>query len=136
MTRQGKADPESPKAVFDDARMDVLIGRLLHVGVLLASAIVFVGGVLYLRAHGSSPVNYRQFRSEPEQLRQIHDLARGVVRGDPASLIQLGVLILIATPVARVVFASVAFAVERDWLYVMIGLAVLCILLAGLFRIG
>lgn len=52
--------------------------------------------------------------------------------GDPAALIQLGVLLLIATPVARVVFAVVGFALERDRLYVAVSVAVLAILAASL----
>ena len=48
-------------------------------------------------------------------------------------LIQLGVLLLIATPVARVVFSAWAFARQRDWTYVLVTLFVLAVLLFGLF---
>jgi len=47
-------------------------------------------------------------------------------------IIQLGLLLLIATPVARVAFSVVAFAAERDWLYVAITLIVLAILIYSL----
>jgi len=49
-----------------------------------------------------------------------------------AGIIQLGLLLLIATPVARVVFSIVVFALQRDWLYVGITLAVLAVLAYGL----
>jgi uncharacterized membrane protein len=45
-----------------------------------------------------------------------------------AAVIQFGLLLLIATPVARVVFSAIAFAVERDKLYVAFTLTVLAIL--------
>jgi uncharacterized membrane protein len=47
-------------------------------------------------------------------------------------LIQLGLLLLIATPVARVAFSVLAFAEQRDWLYVSITLVVLAVLVYSL----
>jgi uncharacterized membrane protein len=114
---------------FGDPQMEVIMGRLLQVGVLLASAVVLIGGALYLHAqHGGVP-NYRSFSSEPAKLRQLRDMGHGIATGDPATIIQLGLLLLIATPVARVAFALVAFAIERDRLYVAVSLTVLAVLL-------
>ena len=107
------------------------MGRLLQVGVLLASLVVLIGGVLYMRAHAGSWPDYHTFKSEPEHLRQLAGVGRGVAAGDPASIIMLGVLLLIATPVARVAFAVLAFAMERDKLYVAVSLLVLAVLLFG-----
>ena len=77
---------------FGDPQMEVMMGRLLQVGVLLASAVVLIGGVLYLHAqHGSIP-NYRSFSSEPAKLRQLRDMGQGIATGDPATIIQLGTL--------------------------------------------
>jgi uncharacterized membrane protein len=120
---------------FGDPQMEVMMGRLLQVGVLLASAVVLIGGVLYLHAqHGSIP-NYRSFSSEPAKLRQLRDMGQGIATGDPATIIQLGILLLIATPVARVAFALVAFAIERDRLYVAVSLIVLAVLLFSFFHL-
>jgi uncharacterized membrane protein len=49
------------------------------------------------------------------------------------AIIQLGLLLLIATPVARVLFSAIAFAIEHDYMYVFITLVVLAILLYSLF---
>jgi uncharacterized membrane protein len=119
---------------FDDYRMEVIMGRLLQVGVLLASAVVLVGGVLYVRTHSDRPANYRTFLSEPANLRHPAEMFRLVATGDGAAIVQLGVLLLIATPIARVVFAVVGFAVERDRLYVVVSLVVLAVLMVGLFH--
>ena len=48
-------------------------------------------------------------------------------------LIQLGLLVLIATPVARVAFSFFAFLHERDWTYVFVTVLVLGLLLYSLF---
>ncbi|WP_263366310.1 DUF1634 domain-containing protein [Edaphobacter bradus] len=119
---------------FDDQRMDAIMGRLLQSGVLLASAVVLVGGLLYLKAHPHTSVNYRTFVSEPAELRHPGALLREVAAGNAAALIQFGVLLLVATPIARVVFAVIAFAMERDRLYVAISLFVLAVLMFGLLH--
>jgi uncharacterized membrane protein len=56
-----------------------------------------------------------------------------VWRPHAAAVIQLGLLLLVATPVARVIFSVFAFAWERDWLYVLLTLIVLAVLLYSLF---
>lgn len=119
---------------FDDQRMESIMGRLLQVGVLAASAVVLLGGILYVHAHSGTPVDYRTFSSEPANLRHPAQLFRLLATGDSAAIVQLGVLLLIATPIARVVFAVVGFAIEKDRLYVAISLVVLAVLMVGLFH--
>ncbi len=132
--RNPQPNAPSRHAKFDDARMEVLMGRLLQAGVLLASAVVLVGGVLYLRANASTPANYRVFTIEAAGLRYPSRLIHLLAAGDPAGIIQLGILLLIATPVARVVFAIVGFAIERDRLYMLVSITVLAVLMFSLFK--
>ena len=117
---------------FDDNRMETVMGRLLQVGVLLASVVVALGGAMYLKAHHGSVPDYRVFASEPVGLRDAGQIFEQVTRGDGTAVIELGVLLLIATPIARVLFAVVSFTLERDWLYVAISVAVLVILVFGI----
>jgi uncharacterized membrane protein len=112
--------------------METMMGRLLQAGVLLASAVVLAGGVLFVRANFGHIADYRTFAGEPDGLRHARGLFRLLMAGDPAAVIQVGVLLLIATPVARVVFAVIAFALERDRLYVAVSLTVLAVLAASL----
>jgi uncharacterized membrane protein len=119
---------------FDDRAMEIIMGRLLQVGVLLASFVMLIGGIFYVRAHHEATPDYRTFKSEPQALRHIGGVMSGVAHGDPAAIIQLAVLLLIATPVARVLFALIAFGVERDKLYVGVSAVVLAVLLFGFFR--
>ena len=56
----------------------------------------------------------------------------GLARPRPEILIQFGLLLLMATPVARVVLALGAFVMEKDRTYMVITAAVLAILLYSL----
>lgn len=105
-----------------DDRMEQTIGTLLRTGVVAAAVVVACGGVWFLAAHGSEPVPYRQFHSGYRSLRQIARLS------GPEKVILSGLLLLVATPVARVVFSLMAFRLEGDRVYVTITLAVLAVL--------
>ena len=117
---------------FDDQRMETMMGRLLQTGVLLASAVVLIGGVFYVHAHFGTTVDYRSFAGEPFGLRTPKGFWHLLMQGNPAAIIQAGVILLIATPVARVVFAVIGFALERDRFYVLVSLTVLAVLMASL----
>ena len=101
--------------------MELLIGRLLKAGVITAASVVAFGGTLYLVQHGFEPADYRVF----------HPAAAGVISDYGRGLIQMGLLILIATPIARVVLSLFLFARKRDAAYVVISLIVLCVLAYG-----
>lgn len=117
---------------WSDQQVEQVIGRLLQVGVLLAAAIVVVGGAVYLLRHGLEPVSYAQFRGEPRFYRTVTGILAQTFTGHGRGLIQLGLLVLIATPVARVAFALWAFWRERDRAYVVVSTIVLVILLYSL----
>jgi len=72
------------------------------VGVIAAASVVLGGGVWYLARFGTQVPNYRAFHVEPQGLRSVAGIWKGVVAIEPRSVIQLGLLLLIATPIARV----------------------------------
>jgi uncharacterized membrane protein len=119
---------------LDDARMDIVMGRLLQAGVMLAATVMLAGGAMYLVRHSGQMPDYRVFAAQPLEVRHPAALLRGIARGDAAAILQLGILLLVATPICRVMFAVVAFAMERDRLYVAISLTVLAALLFGMMR--
>lgn len=132
--RKSPAKPDAGSDHFGDRRMEVIMGRLLQIGVLLASLVMVSGGILYIKEHHAASPNYRAFSSEPQRLRHFKGIIEGVGAGDPAAVIQLAVLLLIATPVARVVFALIAFGIERDKLYIFVSSLVLAVLLYGFLK--
>ena len=113
---------------WTDQYVDELVGNLLRVGVTLAAAVVLFGGTVYLLRHGLEAPHYRVFVGEPAALRSVSGIVRDALALRGRGLIQLGLLLLIATPVARVAFSVVAFAVQRDRLYVAVALIVLAVL--------
>src|ERR1700736_476566 len=115
-----------------DEQMDQIIGNLLRAGVVLAAAVVLAGEIWHMAQTGGGLPNYRVFRGEPAELRGVADILRGLSPGHSADLIQLGLLLLIATPVVRVAFCVWAFAVQRDRAYVVITLIVLAALVLSL----
>ncbi|MGD0214518.1 MAG: DUF1634 domain-containing protein [Terriglobales bacterium] len=127
--------PPAPKA-WDDHRIELILGNLLRTGVLLSAAVVLAGACIYLVRHATEPANYRIFRGEPSDYRTIPGVIHSVMNGRGRGLIQLGLLLLIATPIARVAFSIVGFAIERDRLYVVFTLIVLAILLFSLLGSG
>src|SRR4029077_3399824 len=118
---------------WTDQKVENLVGNLLRTGVSLAALIVFAGAVVYLAKHGSEPADYRVFHGEPNQLRTIAGALREAYAFQGRGIIQLGLLLLIATPVARVVLSIFGFAAERDRMYVGFASIVLLILLYSLF---
>lgn len=121
---------------WDDLRIEIIIGTLLRTGVILAASVVMVGAAVYLAHHGHEVANYTVFHGEPQALMGLGAILRGALHGSGQAIIQFGLLLLIATPVARVAFSAVAFALEHDYLYVVITLVVLAILLYSLFGAG
>jgi uncharacterized membrane protein len=106
---------------------------MLRTGVMLAAAIVLTGGILYL-AHSRGPrPDYAHFHAEPAQFSTPSGVMHGIAALNPECIIMLGLLVLIATPVARVVMCIVGFLFEGDRLYVAISTIVLAILLYSLF---
>jgi uncharacterized membrane protein len=115
-----------------DRRIDTIVARILVVGVITAASIVLLGGVVFLSRHGGETFDYGTFRGEPASLRAVPGILGGAFTLSGRSLIQLGILLLVATPVVRVLFSVFAFAARKDRTYIVITLFVLTNLLLGL----
>jgi uncharacterized membrane protein len=116
-----------------DLKMEISISRMLRAGVSVAAVVVLVGWVLYLsRAHGVLPdyLHFHGIAGRADRIAPIlvdHHL-------DSRSIIRLGILILIATPIMRVAFCVFSFAAQKDKLYVVVSGIVLTVLLYSFFR--
>jgi uncharacterized membrane protein len=117
---------------WTDERVAQWVGMLLRIGVLLAAAVVAAGGLLYLYRHGAEAAGYHVFLGEPQGLRSVAGIISSVSAYGARGLIQLGLLLLIGTPIARVAFSAIAFALERDRMYVVVTLIVLATLVYSL----
>ena len=120
---------------WTEAEFEQFLGNLLRGGVILSASIVAVGGVLYLVRHGMEPPSYRVFRGEPAEFRVLPEILKtGLTLQRRRSLIQLGLLVLIATPILRVAFSGYVFARQGDRTYVIVTSIVFAILLYSLFQ--
>ncbi|MBZ5569537.1 MAG: DUF1634 domain-containing protein [Acidobacteriia bacterium] len=98
--------------------------RVLLVGMLVSTAMFVLGVVraLMLRTH---------FPLTPEWVRQhyhVSDVVHGLAALDPFALMLVASLLLILTPVLRVVVSIYAFWVDHDWKYVGVTSIVLAVM--------
>lgn len=120
---------------LQDVKVENIMGNLLRFGVIISAIFVLIGGVFYLLKYGSSIPDYSQFRGEPESLKNISKIFSDTVSLHSRSIIQAGLLVLIATPIARVIFALIAFTIQKDIIYIAVSVIVLAILLLSFFNI-
>jgi uncharacterized membrane protein len=120
------------KTGWTDKQVEQIVGNILRIGVAVAALTAMSGGVLYLIRFGNTLPNYAVFRGEPADLRSVSGIIRDVLSFHTRGMIQLGLLLLIATPVARVAFSVLAFALQRDRTYIFVTLIVLGMLIYSL----
>jgi uncharacterized membrane protein len=117
---------------FSDVDLEKLIGRLLRFGVILSSSVVLLGGIVYLIRHGGQQPQFGSFHGEPDKMKSPGPMLQAIWHGEGRPLIALGLLLLIVTPIARIVFSIIGYLLERDYLYVLITLFVLAVILWNL----
>ncbi|MBD2502642.1 DUF1634 domain-containing protein [Anabaena azotica] len=103
-----------------EQQLEYLLSNLLKYGVLLASAFVLLGGILYLIHHGSEPADYHIFHGTPSEFCSPVGVFGAVLSGSRRGIIQLGMLLLIATPIFRVIISLLTFLLKREFIYVII----------------
>ena len=117
---------------WTDQRVEETVSILLRIGVTSAAGVVLFGGILYLAQYGSAIPHYQQFHGEPPQLRTLNGIFAAMFTHDSRAIIQFGLLLLILTPIARVVFSVFAFLRQHDRLYILVTLIVLAVLMVNL----
>ncbi|SYZ74820.1 Predicted membrane protein [Candidatus Zixiibacteriota bacterium] len=113
-------------------RLEITIGNLLRIGVLISAGVVLFGGIIYLWKYGLTRPDYSTFTEMPKSLKELPQIISQSFQLRSQAIIQLGLLLLIATPIARVAFSVAAFLKQRDYFYTVVTLIVLIILLFSL----
>jgi uncharacterized membrane protein len=121
---------------MNDERLDGIVGFVLRAGVLLAAGLVLIGGMAFVASQPHAVSDHRKFHGEPSGLASIGGVVAGAITLDPLYIIQLGLLVLIATPVVRVITCAAGFALERDRMYTIVSLIVLAFLLGSIVGSG
>jgi uncharacterized membrane protein len=112
--------------------MEQKLGRLLIIGVALAALVVLAGGVWFVSGYADQRPDYSHFHPTPASYHSLTSVFEEISEGQSRGIIELGLLLLIATPVARVLFAMILFAQARDFVYCGISLFVLAVLVFSL----
>ncbi|MCW8312816.1 DUF1634 domain-containing protein [Sphingobacterium thalpophilum] len=121
------------KHYWGDKDISLLVGQILRTGVILASSLLVISGVLYLIVHGQEQVpDYKDFIGESNANTTITGILTGAFAGSVPQLIQLGVLLLICTPIVRVIGSLFGFVIEKDRLYIIITLIVLAVIIGSI----
>ena len=118
---------------WNDDRVNHLVGRVLRVGVLLAALLVLVGAAIYLPKHGAELADYAVFNKAATGILDPAGLLAGLLAFNGVALIELGLLVLIATPITSVLLSGYGFYRQHDVLYVVVSAIVFAILLFSLF---
>ena len=116
------------KRSWSDKQVEKILGNLLRSGVVAAALVVLAGGIIYLIRYGANLPDYSIFHGVPTEFRSVEGIITAAFTFRSRGLIQLGLLLLIATPVARVAFSIFAFTLQRDRIYIIITLIVLVVL--------
>lgn len=120
-----KSDKQKAQTQSNEA----VIGFLLRVLVILSAAFVFTGGILYIFENSGTIPDYKVFQGEPAYLKNVNQIIGDAFNFHSLGLIQFGIVLLIANPVARVIFAAVSFIYEKDYMYLLFSGIVICVLL-------
>lgn len=112
--------------------MQAVIGWILRLGVIVSMSIVFTGGAIYLWRHGRQVADHHHFTGIPPFIRTANGVFKGIFALRGQAIIQFGIALLIATPILRIIFAIIGFALEKDRLYVFISMLVLAIIFTSM----
>jgi uncharacterized membrane protein len=117
---------------FKEKDMQSIIGWILRAGVFISMAVVFLGGIVFIYRHGHETANYHTFKGVPDFVHNASGIINGIFTLRGRAIVQAGIVLLIATPVVRVIFSAIGFVLEKDYLYVGITLIVLLIIFSSM----
>ena len=129
-----------PAELPKQSPLNDVIALILRAGVYISGTILVVGLVAFLiqspDSHSSITEVMRGSKIKPDIPSTFAAVANGLRHGDALSIIQLGALVLLATPVVRVAVSIFLFLAEADWLYTILTAVVLALLLISIFLLG
>lgn len=135
MSNPRQTEPLPPGSAPDEHAMEVRLSKLLTLGTTISAVVVLMGIAMYLWRHSGDRLDFTKFRLHTDELNAPTSILSKAFALDAPAIMQLGVLLLVLTPVARVAFTLIAFLIRRDWMYVAIATIVLVVLSLGLVGI-
>lgn len=118
---------------FTDVDLNRSVGNLLRLGVILSVAISIIGFVKLFLEGFKMPKNYSLLETGSSSEKLWGQFWESLCKGEGMAIIQLGILVLIFTPLMRIVFALIGYLKEKDYIYVIISSIVLAIMAISFF---
>ncbi|EFK33439.1 MULTISPECIES: DUF1634 domain-containing protein [Chryseobacterium] len=116
------------KKNFTDVDLNRSVGNLLRLGVILSVATSLIGFIKLFFEGFKMPENYTSLVVGTSSEKIWGYFWDSLCKGEGMAIIQLGILLLIITPLMRIVFALIGYLKEKDYVYVVISSIVLAIM--------
>lgn len=116
---------------FTDLDLNRSVGNLLRLGVVLSVATSLIGFIKLFTEGFKMPRKYNLLNMGDSSEKVWGSFWDSLCKGEGMAIIQLGILILILTPLVRIIFALIGYLKEKDYTYVVISLIVLTIMLVS-----
>ena len=117
------------KRHFTDLDLNRSVGNLLRLGVIISVVTSLFGFVKLFIEGFTMPKDYSSLEVPEGTIWQ--SFFNSLKNFEGIGIIQLGILVLILTPLVRIIFALVGYIKERDYTYVIVSLIVLAIMLVS-----
>jgi uncharacterized membrane protein len=121
------------KKNFTDVDLNRSVGNLLRLGVILSVATSLVGFIKLFIEGFEMPKKYSSLVVGTSSEKVWSHFWNSLCKGEGMAIIQLGILLLIFTPLMRIVFALIGYLKEKDYVYVVISSIVLAIMAVSFF---
>ncbi|KQT33114.1 hypothetical protein ASG22_18000 [Chryseobacterium sp. Leaf405] len=118
---------------FTDADLNRSVGNLLRLGVILSVITSLVGFIKLFTEGFKMPKKYKLLDMGTSSEKVWGHFWDTLCKGEGMAIIQLGILLLIFTPLMRIIFALIGYLKEKDYVYVVISSIVLAIMAVSFF---
>ena len=121
------------RKTFTDVDLNRSVGNLLRLGVVLAVTTSIIGFVKLFLEGFEMPRKYTMLNMGTSSEKVWGHFWETLCKGEGMAIIQLGILMLIFTPLMRIIFALIGYLKEKDYTYVIISSIVLAIMAISFF---
>ncbi|CAA7195814.1 DUF1634 domain-containing protein [Chryseobacterium potabilaquae] len=121
------------KKNFTDVDLNRSVGNLLRLGVVLSVTTSLIGFIKLFLEGFKMPKKYSLLNIGSSSEKVWGHFWNSLCKGEGMAIIQLGILLLIFTPLMRIIFALVGYLKEKDYVYVVISSIVLVIMAISFF---
>ncbi|PIF46771.1 hypothetical protein B0A69_20085 [Chryseobacterium shigense] len=118
---------------FTDVDLNRSVGNLLRLGVILSVATSLIGFIKLFVEGFEMPKKYSSLNMGTSSEKVWGMFWTSLCKGEGMAIIQLGILLLIFTPLVRIIFALIGYLKEKDYVYVVISSIVLVIMAISFF---